>query len=488
MGPTLSNIIEPNKYSPVNAEIWYSINTLTPSDSELQDFKYIYKVYTYDRITSATTSYLGTYKIPSRPSTGEGIFTPNRLLKSQMGNYYTFSFTQSGVQTIIDDRALIKYKLSYGFEYNPGLTFTQTSLVQGSVSGVTYSLLGLSMSTLSLNYFNINDDIYIDKVNKQINQYYDGPATSIAISSPYLVTNIDFGITQSNESGYITSISRFTATSSYRYTYNGTRQYDEIAVDFGKLLIGTNSGQFLSNYTGYKPIFTNQYETIGFLYNYDDINKGLDLGFRIYDTSFNLLNTQTQSNIGITASPYVRYEYGIGTKNLSTGFSFSTPTEGYYTITLKTIGTTNSVLIKRQVLENCSIYDNVRIMFLNRLGSFEFWNFQMDSKKSTNIQRTEFNKILNYNYQVGDRGLSVLSIRTEDNFSINTDWITEYDYNFLAELVTSPEVYIIDEVTLNKLPIIIIDTQYDYKTTLRDKLFNLNINFKFAFKTNLQTN
>jgi len=486
MGPTLSLIQEPDKYAPTNAEMWYVVNTQQLSDSELQDFKYVFKSYTLNRITGATVTPLGTYKVPSRPSTGNGLFTPHRLLKSEMGNYYTFSFTQSGVQTITDDRALLTYRTTYGWEYNPSLTFSQTNNNQYSILGVTYSLLGLSMSTSP---FNVGDNIFIDKVNKQINQYYDGPAVVIATSSTNgLITNISFGTTQSSEQGQITSISRITSTSSTRYAYNGTRQYDEIGYNFGnKFTISKTYSQFLTNYTDYKEIFTNQYETVGFMFNYADLGKDLSLVYKTYDVNNTLLNTATSSNLGLTSS-YIRYEYGIGTANLSTGFSFSPPTEGYYTVTLFATASAQTAVVKRKVVNNCSIYDNVRIMFLNRVGSFDFWNFAMDSKRTTTISRVEFWKSLDYNYSVGDRGNTVLFVDANDTYTINSNWISEYDFAYLNELVTSPEVYIINETTLKRYPIVITDDSYVYKTQLREMLFNLELNFKLAYKTNLQIN
>lgn len=486
MGPTISIIQQPYKYSPVNSELWYVTNTVDTSDTELQDFKYLYRVYSYDRINGSTLSYYGTYKIPSRPTTGDGLFTPHRLLKSDMGNYYTFSFTQSGVQPIVDDRALLLYNVEYGTEYNPSLTFSATNLINYNSAGITYSLLGLSMSYVST--FNVNDNIFIDKVNKQINQYYDGPGLVVGITGSILITNITFGVTQSNELGVITSLGRYTGEFIERYAYNGTRQYNEIDVDFGsRLLVGSASGQFLSNYNGYKEIFTNQYETLGFMYNYSETGVLPKVTFKTYDINFNLTNIGTQS-LSLTQS-YIRYEYGVGTNNLSSGWSFSTPSEGYYSIQLSLGSSTYSTSVNRKVINNCSIYDNVRLMFLNRLGSFEFWNFNMDSKRTTTIQRTEFNKILAYNYRVGDRGNTILGISAEDSYTINTDWVSESDIVFLSELVTSSEVFVIDEVTLNRLPIIITGPPtYEYKTTNRDKLFNLSVNFKFSYNMNLQNN
>ena len=93
------------------------------------------------------------------------------------------------------------------------------------------------------------------------------------------------------------------------------------------------------------------------------------------------------------------------------------------------------------------------------------------------------------------RGQNILSISSNDIFLLNSDWITEDEYGFLEQLVTSPQVYIFHETyTLSdntilrgvNIPIIITDTSYEHKTTLRDRLFNLQLNYKLAYDGNLQ--
>ena len=53
--------------------------------------------------------------------------------------------------------------------------------------------------------------------------------------------------------------------------------------------------------------------------------------------------------------------------------------------------------------------------------------------------------------------------------------------HIFSDILTSPDVYIIDDNGY-KYPILITDSSYDYKTHLREKLFNLSIKFKNATK------
>ena len=154
---------------------------------------------------------------------------------------------------------------------------------------------------------------------------------------------------------------------------------------------------------------------------------------------------------------------------------------------------------------SCSIYENVRVKFMNRQGTWCYANFNKDSKRTTNISKTEYKQPLKYDYSLDwtttgysiskQRGSSVLSSSVNDTYSLNSDWISEDYYSYLSQLITSPEVYIFYDtyteidgsvLTSVNIPIIITDTNYSYKTTFRDKLFNLTLNYKLAYDTTLQ--
>ena len=213
---------------------------------------------------------------------------------------------------------------------------------------------------------------------------------------------------------------------------------------------------------------------------------------KTYDDNMNLLNTYTSTNpIGVSAS-FIKYELGSGTKNLQgwtmSGTPISLPITGYYTIGL--IGSTPytvNALYTYYIVNNCSRYPNIRIQFMNRVGGYDYWNFNYDSKWTIEVKnRTIYTKQLDYNYNIGDRGRTILNIDANEMWEASTDWISESDYNYLQELITSNDVYVIDEVNGYKLPINIEDTSYVQKTALRDRLFNLKITYRYAFDLNLQ--
>ena len=136
-----------------------------------------------------------------------------------------------------------------------------------------------------------------------------------------------------------------------------------------------------------------------------------------------------------------------------------------------------------KIVENCSIYDNVRLVFLNRLGGYDYFNFTLDSKSSLNIERSTFKKLLDFDYSIGDRGETTFAQKGEETLVINSDWITEEESVWLEELVSSREAFQV--IGTDIYPIQILDTTYEVKSKLREQIFNLSITFKYSFNKNI---
>jgi len=143
----------------------------------------------------------------------------------------------------------------------------------------------------------------------------------------------------------------------------------------------------------------------------------------------------------------------------------------------------------------------VKLIWKNRLGSYEFFYFTLDSQRSINIDRKAFNP----SQTKDEYGLSSNLIGDRQNYSIqaieevviNSDWITTAQTEWLDELLTSTEVYLEQSREedfegwggnvsdfIQWLPVSIIDTRYTYKTQLRDKLFNLSLTIQFNTNIN----
>lgn len=139
--------------------------------------------------------------------------------------------------------------------------------------------------------------------------------------------------------------------------------------------------------------------------------------------------------------------------------------------------------IYKKITNECSLYETIQICFINQTGGNEFWYFNKDSKRTVNTERQEFNKVLSPTYQIGNRGRTVYSVVSRDVWRINTDWISEYDYNFLEQLIMTTEAYWVKSD--GNHPIVIVNKDYPIKTMLRDNLFNMTLDFEMAYDKNV---
>lgn len=105
--------------------------------------------------------------------------------------------------------------------------------------------------------------------------------------------------------------------------------------------------------------------------------------------------------------------------------------------------------VKRfEIDRRCSKYKKKRVSFLNRLGGFDSYSFNMQNEINVNIARNEFTKKygkLNssnkWTYDLSDRGTTVTNVDASESYIYNSDWMTEEEGIWLQELFTSPEVY-----------------------------------------------
>jgi hypothetical protein len=139
-----------------------------------------------------------------------------------------------------------------------------------------------------------------------------------------------------------------------------------------------------------------------------------------------------------------------------------------------------------QVECECGWESHYRLCFLNKLGGYDFFNFGWNSKKTSSYQKSFYErKAWNWDgvqvqYNSSNRGKVQYSTIGTDQLQLTSGWITEEQSTWLEELISSPDVYIIDNSGV-LTAVTVKDTQYDYKTLEYDQLFNLTVTLEFAF-------
>lgn len=141
---------------------------------------------------------------------------------------------------------------------------------------------------------------------------------------------------------------------------------------------------------------------------------------------------------------------------------------------------------KRITIEElCTKYSPIRFKFLNNYGKYDYYTFSGAKTKNTEIKRTTYKSQpnqwsgTNYTYSNSSRGMVQYETTLNDTITINSDWISESESEWLEQLVTSPDVYIYENSEL--VSINITNSNYQTKYVASEQLFNLSVSFNYSF-------
>lgn len=162
----------------------------------------------------------------------------------------------------------------------------------------------------------------------------------------------------------------------------------------------------------------------------------------------------------------------------------------YYTIRIFDSGDEQIYTSKtyRFDLADCSKYTPVQLAWVNSLGAWDYYTFELASIENLNIERDtirknygNWNAAANFSYNQHERGEMVTKIEADKEYTVNSDWLDDDYFVWLQELLMSKEVqYCNSDGVFN--PVIITDNSYEIKKELNKKLNSLTLKFKLAHK------
>jgi hypothetical protein len=132
-------------------------------------------------------------------------------------------------------------------------------------------------------------------------------------------------------------------------------------------------------------------------------------------------------------------------------------------------------------------YPNVRIMWKNRFGQFDWFNFYMVSRESFDIKRSM------YQPQIGQWNNSTLSYAKQDSqnknyivdanskLSVNSFWIDQTYNDIFKQLLVADEIYwLYDESNNYVRPLSIQNQNITFKTGVVDHLIQYQFDFAYG--------
>jgi len=343
--------------------------------------------------------------------------------------------------------------------------------------------------------------------------------------------------------GTLINTSNSTVNSDTFYIHNAVRQEDDaIAIDsstgnfgynydFNDYVLNASNKKFLSNAPTTQYIGENDFCTIGFFAQSDSLlgansRYGKFIGtsstrylirhikIQFYyngSTTGSLITySNTTSNGSLTwqsTSSKAQVQYvGVGTGNIK-GAGGSLPTNwDYYEVKAFDY---DDVLVsgtyKFHKQEVCKGFEKFRLCWLNRLGVWDYFNFTKKNVRKVNSKRETYQQIKGtwnerkykkHGYQGGKK---TFVANAKEMITLQTDFITEEAAQWLEELFTSPDVFMLNERStdtsagtvknlVNKYvqPCIVTTSSYTRKTTANDKLKQYTIEIEMSHNKRIQ--
>jgi hypothetical protein len=168
-----------------------------------------------------------------------------------------------------------------------------------------------------------------------------------------------------------------------------------------------------------------------------------------------------------------------------------------------TLGNQDSVKYRVYIDTRNIINEEYQILFLDRMGSFSSFAFQLKNYERGDISREVFNRRVegyvnasdNWTYSTEDYGFNQLNVNVVKNIDLNTDWMTEEMGQYYEELMTSPMTFLrkvsydcTDGLVVSAStyqPVIINTSSYEIYQQRNKNLIRQNVNVRFANQDNV---
>jgi hypothetical protein len=453
----MNTIAVPYSFSPAFNQLRFIYDS---ANKNKDGFKYIFTLY-----NATTSAKIGEFKVlPDYPN-GYGNIDLSRILQSYVTNDFNPLFPNFG--TALNTN--FKYFLKVGEEYVESYAYTSSLTSDSGNVKITFT-----------NPFVIGDQVYIDQADGGVaNPNLQGYFTVIGQGSGYIVVNSAFSdVTSATIDGTVRyannqktvdtdiitlddmvvfngaqSFADFTTYSSYNYLSNqyNLEFYDRVIADGGTFealqcldSVLTSTVKFLTN----QPldgfcITPTQDLYLSLANNYITNGSILFVNSNGDELVYNLTNDDVTSmvNVGASANPSTVIS---GTAGL-----IKDDTEWYtFQFINNNLVTEYSEVYNVCIDRRCKIED-YEILFLDRMGSFSSFAFQLRAYDKGNVTRDSYNRDIQgavtdgkWGYETSDFGMTYLNTKVEKTIELNTNYMSEAMAIYFEELITSPQTYL----------------------------------------------
>jgi hypothetical protein len=496
-----SILVERETFVPVYNPIVYYLDSDNKTN---QGFKYVADIY-----SAGTANRIATVKVLPRPVDGLGVINVNQLVENEVS--YTIPTPINNFQNV--PLNYVNYDIEFGEEYFVEWPFTATTQGPGFFSGFTF------LSGTSVSPFANGDDIIVYPTVSTPG--LEGYSTVIGsgLTSILIVTPWD------NSYSAATGVVRFANGSKTVFpnltgitntiAWNGALSHQDF-INYNSLdyslyfssLPAVGLGQYLTNVPNYYRI-RNENDMYLQFHNFRGATNV------IYKPNY--LQVRTYEDDPRNGAAYVgEYAYSADTYPISgitmqmvnvgpqaiTNFSSSPvvvlgslpvfkPAINYYAIQI--LGDRDFLGQEYffEINKDCFRFNNIELLFQDRLGSLIPANFEVNSVRRINWNQSTYDTYMGdlvggkYRYNSYERGTNIINTTVIEELDINSNWIDDETATFWQELFTSPLVFI-REGDGDYQPVIIKNTSKEILNKNNKKNISYNLTIQYAYNNRVQ--
>jgi hypothetical protein len=216
-------------------------------------------------------------------------------------------------------------------------------------------------------------------------------------------------------------------------------------------------------------------------------------GYALYSSGYNTRNEDTiipLVNTNIKLTTFSGYNYinvwieeneTYVWSSAASGWFFTTTSEGLWKLPYNYdnydlfIGLEAIFGIKTEQL--CEVkYTPITCKFINRFGGWQFLTFFKANSSSIDVTSKDFDLLpssINYNVLQGSK--KIFNSQGKQKIKCNTGWVDENYFDLIQDLLLS------ETVLLDNKPVIVKSQSSEYKTNIKDKNINYEIEFEYNF-------
>ena len=201
------------------------------------------------------------------------------------------------------------------------------------------------------------------------------------------------------------------------------------------------------------------------------------------------LQVYNSAGVSIFSSSYSTYTAATGIVSLNIGHSFlnflgASPylaNGAYYRVDIRTSGD-DLIFSKTIDIDNsCSKYQVYRLHWLNSLGGFDSFNFNMVSTERDEIDTKQFKKVQSLGYSKTDRLKTKYYTKFSESINLNSDLLSDAEYAALEQLVLSP-VVMLEVNSTTYVPVnVVADNYIKRKYDQNREIPNMNLTIEYSF-------